>query len=498
MAEIILGPPGTGKTTNLLGIVDEELAKQTPPDRIGYVSFTKRAAEEAVSRACQQFTIKPADLPYFRTLHALCFRQLSLRRGEVLEGDRLDDFAVFAGIRLTGKFSEDGTLTGFTPGDRALHMVNLARIRRMDLRAQFDIDDDELIWSEVDRVARSYAAFKKERALLDYTDMLEEFVRSSINVKLEVLLVDEAQDLSSIQWAVVDALAKGCRRVVIAGDDDQAIYRWAGADVDHLIDMRGDVRVLGQSHRVPRSVQTVAGGIIGSVLHRREKAWAARDEDGAVLRALDFRRADVDEGEVMVLARNTYLLNDVRATLRREGIIYEQYGHPSIKPATLGAITAWEQLRAGGTVAAAEARAVYELMSSGRGVARGYKTLTQLGDDEQVTITDLRQRGGLLVSGIWHEALDRLPPANMSYLLAARKRGEKLKGRPRVRLSTIHGSKGGEADHVVLLRDMAPRTYNEMKRLPDDERRVWYVAVTRARKRLTVVDAHTNLACPWV
>lgn len=498
MTEIILGPPGTGKTTTLLGEVDAELARGTASDRIGYVSFTRRAAEEAVGRACKQFNLQPGDLPYFRTLHALCFRQLGLRRGEVVEGERMDAFANYAGIRITGKFSEDGTLSGYTPGDRMLHMVNLARIRSVPLRQQYDIDDDQLPWHEVDRVARAYAEFKRANSLMDYTDMLEQFVTSAIKLHLEVLVVDEAQDLSAVQWAVVNALAAGCRRVLVAGDDDQAIYRWAGADVDHLIDLRGDARVLGQSYRVPVAVQQVANGIISGVQHRRDKPWQPRAEQGSVERALYFRDVDVGTGEVMVLARNTYLLDTARTVLRREGIVYEQNGWSSIKPDLLAAITTWERLRAGGEATAAEARAVYGYMSAGEGFKRGFKLLPKLADDARVTLAGLRETGGLLRDDIWHTALDRLPPGDMAYLLAARKRGEKLQARPRVRLSTIHGSKGGEADHVVLLTDMAPRTHAEMEQRPDDERRVWYVAATRARQRLSIVDPQTNMSCPWL
>ena len=52
---IILGPPGTGKTHNLLNLVEDELAKGTPPDRIGFFAFTKKAANEAKERAKKKF-----------------------------------------------------------------------------------------------------------------------------------------------------------------------------------------------------------------------------------------------------------------------------------------------------------------------------------------------------------------------------------------------------------------------------------------------------------
>ena len=54
---IILGPPGTGKTENLLRIVDRELKNGTPPDRIAFVSFTTKATNEARDRAKIKFNL---------------------------------------------------------------------------------------------------------------------------------------------------------------------------------------------------------------------------------------------------------------------------------------------------------------------------------------------------------------------------------------------------------------------------------------------------------
>ena len=68
MRTIVLGPPGTGKTTTLLNKVDDYL-KQTDTDKIGYFAFTKKAANEARDRAIKKFNLTEDDLPYFRTLH---------------------------------------------------------------------------------------------------------------------------------------------------------------------------------------------------------------------------------------------------------------------------------------------------------------------------------------------------------------------------------------------------------------------------------------------
>ena len=82
--KIIFGPPGTGKTTHLLNIVEHELQNGTAPDKIGYFAFTKKAAREAVDRAMQKFDITKKDLKYFRTLHSMAFLLLGLANNDVM------------------------------------------------------------------------------------------------------------------------------------------------------------------------------------------------------------------------------------------------------------------------------------------------------------------------------------------------------------------------------------------------------------------------------
>jgi DNA helicase-2/ATP-dependent DNA helicase PcrA len=493
---IVLGPPGTGKTTRLLGMVEEDLSRGIGPEEIAYVSFTKKAASEATTRACEKFGFRREQLRYFRTLHSMCFQSLGLSNSDVFEGKKVVEFGHWLGIELSEmRFSDDGLLTGFTPGDRAIFMENLARVRGVSLRDQYDLMHDNLGWNFVSWVARGLSDYKTANALLDYTDMLEHFVRQEWTPPLRKLYVDEAQDQSMLQWQVVEKLASTCEEVVIAGDDDQAIYRWAGAATEHFVDLPGQASVLGQSWRCPPEVQSLSHEIISRVQRRRPKEWAPRDGAGVVDRAMRFDQIDLGDGpDILVLARNAFVIRDLLPDVRSDGIIYEYKGHTSVSKPILDAVRIWERLRSGESVTGDDARGAYEYLPSGQtGVLRGFKKLPSVPPAQPVDMQYLREQGGLATDLIWHEAMTRIPQEEKLYLLKARKRGESTSSKPRVRFSTIHGAKGGEADHVVLLTDVANRTYGEMQESPDDEARVWYVAVTRARQRLTIVAPQTGM-----
>ena len=103
---IILGPPGTGKTTTLLNIVDEAIESGTPPERIAYLAFTRKAAYEAQERAMARFGIDENRLPFFRTLHSLAFRQLGIQRDEVMTESHYRKLGRTLGVEFRGIYDD--------------------------------------------------------------------------------------------------------------------------------------------------------------------------------------------------------------------------------------------------------------------------------------------------------------------------------------------------------------------------------------------------------
>jgi DNA helicase-2/ATP-dependent DNA helicase PcrA len=495
---LILGPPGCGKTTESLNIVERELADGVAPDRIAYISFTKKAVEEAISRALTRFNYKPEDLPWFRTLHSLAYRLLGLRRTDVMSQTHFDQLGQSLGYTFNVKSMnpEDGFPLDANAGSKLLFIDGLARNRCVSLEEQWHaVNDQDVDLFALQRLHTSLRTYKDFHNLLDYTDMLEQVVLEKQQLHVDVVVIDEAQDLSRLQWAACRLLFRDAKRVYIAGDDDQAVYKWSGADVAQFLALEGDRRVLGKSYRLPRSVHRLACGVIQRVDNRFEKNWVARDEEGIVEHLPHIDSVNLDgEGTTMILARNAYLLNDTESTLRKSGKIYTtRYGTSSVSADHYMAIRTWERLRKGATASGAEVGVVYSHLRVGTGLARGFKGDNALDPEAHYALPELCAHHGLLADGIWHDALDGIALNTREYYLTALRAGGKLNETPKIRISTIHAAKGGEADNVVLLTEMSQRTYRGYQAQSDDEHRVFYVGMTRAKRRLTLVDPRNNM-----
>lgn len=499
---VILGPPGTGKTTALLDVALRELEAGVAPDRIAFVSFTRRATEEARSRGVAALGKKPDELPWFRTLHSFCFRALGVKTDDLVQVPHMYKLMQKLGVPYHydryHNAPEDAPTPGASLGEKLIFIEGLARTRCVDAKEQWRLSaDDSITWLEQDRFNRSYRKMREDDGLVDYTELLERVARGEGWLpKLEVVIVDEAQDLSQVQWRVLRRLAAEADRVYVAGDDDQAIYEWAGADVPEFLSIGGAREVLARSWRLPRSVHGLAARTAARIRRRFDKSFAPRDADGRVVDHVDLDSVPLDTGHWLVLSRNVLHLTHVEERCRQDGLLYEHLRSPKKYAEDVAAIYAWERLRKGGSVGHAQARLAYDRMTAGRGYKRGHKQLSQLDVAGEYTLADLRDRGGLLVSDVWHDALDRIPAQDREYFRAVLRRGEKLTAKPRIRLSTIHGAKGAEEERVCLLRDITPRSERALEHDPDGEARVAYVAVTRARDELHVVGSHTHRELP--
>jgi hypothetical protein len=136
-----------------------------------------------------------------------------------------------------------------------------------------------------------------------------------------------------------------------------------------------------------------------------------------------------------------------------------------------------------------EAVNIYDHISSGEGrLKRGAKKMLSGADEQDLfTISVLRQHFGLeTADDTWDVALDRIGDEDRAYATALLNRGINIFEKPKIKLSTIHGAKGGEADNVLLFTDLSGKALKEMEKNPDDAHRVLYVGITRAKQNLVL------------
>jgi DNA helicase-2/ATP-dependent DNA helicase PcrA len=483
----VFGPPGAGKTTYLLSVVQEELAAEVHPTQIGYFAFTRKAATEARDRAIRKFPALNPDLdfPWFRTLHSLAYRCLGITNKDMMGPEHYAEFAKEAGIELGIEQGEEEFAVKAT--HPVLNEVNIARVRGKDLRQHYNESSMSIEWYHFEYVDRAYRHYKASRGLLDFTDLLEKILDEPDRLpSLKTLIIDEAQDLSRLQWALVKELIERAQHTYIAGDDDQAVYTWAGADVDSFLTLEGDVRVLEQSYRVPSKIHALADQVVNRIRKRQPKIWKPRTEGGTITYYNAFHHVDITQGEWLVLAAANYMLTDMHEWLKSQGLLFERHGQRSIPESVLQAVIGWERLRKGGEVPYDTVKIIYKYLDSSA-VKRGHKGLKTASMEKMYTHETLTTDHGLQTDAIWHEALTKIAEDKRNYLIALLRRGVKVTGKVPIKLSTIHGAKGGEADNVLLITDLSTKFAQEYERNADDINRLLYVGITRAKQTLHLV-----------
>ena len=483
MKTIVLGPPGTGKTHTLLNKVDDYL-KETDPDKVGYFAFTKKAANEAKGRAIEKFNLTEDDLPYFRTLHSLAFRRLGINKENVMQRRHYEDLGKKIQIPIDYNDWDDEETGLFTTKSDYLRIIHLAKLRNITLDQQFNLKEhnQKLEYDKLIIIANELRRYKKEYGLIDYNDMILDFVKSDKSPKFDVVFIDEAQDLSRMQWDMVNSF--DTNDSFIAGDDDQAIFRWAGADVDSFITQKGKILNLTQSVRIPKKIHEYAMRIIERVSNRLPKNWQPKAHEGFITKHWNFEDINMKKGNWLVLSRTRHQLKPLEDILKEKGLYFENRFGKSFEKQIQEAASNWEHLRQGQVMHGKDIQKIALYMGDTNWDKKKLKALVK---DSFYGIDALTKGYGLNTKKTWYECFDNAGSKRVTYIRKMRANGESLKEGARIKLSTIHSVKGGEEDNVVILPDLTHSTQLSYERNKDDENRLFYVGATRTKEHLHIV-----------
>jgi len=464
----VVGPPGTGKTRRLLNEVHRYVQDGTPLKQIGYFAFTRKAAGEARDRfLAKNEHLTKKDIKYFQTLHSLAFNNLGLREENVMQEGNYKAIGETCGIQIKYASYETNNFNGiFSSNSEYLSLINLARVKQISAEQQFDLNE-HLTWitrGKLLAIEKEINNYKQTYGLIDFTDMVQKFLDKGKSPSFKVIFVDEAQDLSLIQWSMIKKIEEETQcDVWIAGDDDQAIFGWAGADVNSFIKWKSREILLSQSERVPRLIQQTALNIIQRIYFNRiSKDYLPKDTKGNIYQRYKLNDVDLTKGDWLILTRTKSLWKPIPPFLKRKGLYFNTVEGNSIGKTLYEDIQTWEELIQGVTPPDIKRQRLEELI--------GEKNFN--------------------IHLSWDEAFKNVAFAKRQYMKAMLLNGEDLSKPPRIKVSTIHGAKGGEATNVVLFLNQTANTIKGSKKSQakqEEELRVWYVGVTRTIENLYLI-----------
>ena len=161
MINIILGPPGTGKTTKLLEICKQKKADGVTWDKIGFFSFSQKAAYEAKDRAREKFQASREDLIHFRTLHSFAYRNLAIDDNNLFKKKNWKELSSLVGWDLNFDESDESIYTN--TNHKFVNLINLARLKNTDLLEEWRrCEDRSMSWDRLQYLDDIITGFKDE------------------------------------------------------------------------------------------------------------------------------------------------------------------------------------------------------------------------------------------------------------------------------------------------------------------------------------------------
>ncbi|WP_049985342.1 UvrD-helicase domain-containing protein [Halobellus rufus] len=565
----LFGGPGSGKTTALLDRVDELLERDDVTIRdILVVSYTRAAAAEVRERLAERLDVSPRSLKgNVATMHAKAYELLDLSRNDVVGESDKKEFCESYGVEFEDEYGGAGrrTARSTTIGNKIIATSQWLQRTRRDVADWYDVpfqwnveevrlppevdpntqegnkytptwpsDDDRI---DVPEVIRAWRSYKGEHGLVGFADMLERVKQRSLVPHVDFLVIDEFQDITTLQYDVYEEWKPHMERVLIAGDDDQVVYAWQGADPNLLLDAdRDEDVVLPNSYRLPSRVLNVVNQEIRHIDKRQEKDLHPRKEGGVVEgiespSMLDLARNvryTIEEGDndetVMILFRARYQLFQFIDEFLPLGMPFSALTDQRMWTDRLTQyVRAVEQLEKDEPIDGLQARRLADMLQDS---AFGANDRDELFD----RIDELQEEAGVddltdlsvdpdVIAEFAPFAPDAKDAGDMLRKVTSFQRksveayvdGEYQGMDPnRVRIGTIHSAKGREADHVFVATDLTEKVVEQMAAsvededvpgveeftsttdpvpiLTDNERRVFYVGMSRARERLVILE----------
>jgi superfamily I DNA/RNA helicase len=543
---VAIACPGAGKTKTIA--TKAALLLQSNAALVGAVTFSKDAAIELRERILKAAGSDLKKRLIAGTFHSLAFKQLRRPGARALDiasdGDRLGLL-----IRVMQELGREGKAEDVIP--------TIEKIKTNFGRCDPNTDDGELYQAYQDALARNGKIDFQDMLRLAVEGMENGTI---LPYPFTYLLVDEFQDTDPLQYRWIELHAKAGSIVTVVGDDDQSIYAFREAlgyrGMESFIkSFDAKPVVLGSNYRCRSEILAAADVVIRNNVDRIAKTLRAEKGSGGIV--LSSRHPDEYEEAVAavetlgprlakgescaILARTNRILDPLETVCRSHGIKYYRASGASVLSRPEGALmcnlleivervkdTGLDAVLAHSGLTAHQLRALHADMGAEL-IQRGRAELIALGLPEEVATNYRefmkrlaewqslceRKFHSLTLSGVaeWmmkyarkdsairaiqatDDVLSRLTGSFAERLLFLRQSNNEPTPGALI-LTTMHSSKGLEWDHVWIARS-EETIVPDPKSTEPEERRLFYVAMTRARESLMISGTSKNFESRFV
>ena len=380
----VIGAPGTGKTTRVVGNPELELdglflenMEEYPLKQQMLVTYTNAGVDEAADRLKKMLDEPKTHIDdRVTTIHSQCYSLLDrcpafdgMDREQIVQSWNKSQWCDRHDLEMSWESDEDDLMGSDTAeGNMLFQMYDWLQNNRKELSEWEDCPADWTGQDDPEFLMNDWEDYKDEEGLVGFGDMILEVVklgkRQLENLKwtpvfqddystkelfeqatdhpkynpdiirgkgafvdTHVLYVDEVQDLTPLQWEWYLLQKLASEKVYIGGDDDQTIYGWSGANPEFMLNEEGDFEVLDKTYRIPKEVWEACDEVIHNVDERQEKEVTPHGDGGEVVKLKSPSQRRVikyieESDDVFMLFRARYMIDNFRDTLHQMGIPY--------------------------------------------------------------------------------------------------------------------------------------------------------------------------------
>ena len=339
---LVLAGAGTGKTRVITYRMANLIRHGIRPDRILSVTFTNKAAREMRERALSLLGSRLQQKPVVSTFHAYCVRVL---REDINALGYPKSFVIYD--RGDQESAARTALREIRVGDKAMKPGDLLnRISRWKMSGITENQASDHVEADFDFLASmAYRRYQKQlraSGAVDFDDLLlltsrlfEEYpeILQKHQSKFDHVQVDEYQDTNGVQFQLVENLVRGHQNICVVGDDDQSIYGWRGAEVQHILNFGGyfsGTRTfrLENNYRCTDLIVDYANRLVKHNRDRHDKKLIAHKHDGSPIRILAYEDETLESESVV--QEISYLITELGVRPKDIAILFRTNEQPRL------------------------------------------------------------------------------------------------------------------------------------------------------------------------